>query len=81
MIRVLFFAQLKEQLGCEQLDFPSAGIGNLADLKAALTAQGEQWQPLTQTNLMMAINQEMADLEDSVADRDEVAFFPPVTGG
>ena len=47
-----------------------------------LTARGRQWEALgTYRNLRYAVNQEMARLDTPVVDGDEVAFFPPVTGG
>jgi molybdopterin synthase sulfur carrier subunit len=49
---------------------------------AFLAARDEKWQVLrTRRNLRYAVNQEMARLDTPVADGDEVAFFPPVTGG
>ncbi len=82
MIRVLYFARLREQLGTSGEDLP-ATAATVADLTAALRGRGGVWADafaLDQT-VMAAVNQELARPETPVADGDEVAFFPPVTGG
>lgn len=75
-INVRFFASLREQLGTgeSQLDFQSA-----------LTVE-DVWNLSTNqhnvpTNTLVAVNQEYVSFNESVQDGDEVAFFPPVTGG
>jgi molybdopterin synthase sulfur carrier subunit len=51
-------------------------------VRALIAARGGDWEKLAQMkNLRAAINQRMADPSSAVADGDEVAFFPPVTGG
>jgi molybdopterin synthase sulfur carrier subunit len=52
-------------------------------LRAALVERGGAWaQELAAVRpIRAAVNQEMASGETPVADGDEVAFFPPVTGG
>lgn len=80
MTEILFFAKLREVLGtsCVQLDF----AGDVAALKQKLAERGEVWaEQMGQDNLLCAINQQLAGDESSVAAGDEVAFFPPVTGG
>lgn len=82
IIKVLFFAQLREDLDCAQLELPSAQINTLADVKAQLLKLHPHWQlALTRPNLLVAVNQEYARLDSAVKGGDEVAFFPPVTGG
>lgn len=83
MITVLFFAGLREALGTssETLVLP-AGVGSIASLCQHLAARGAPWDALTTTrNLRAAVNQEMAKPEAAIKDGDEIAFFPPVTGG
>ena len=80
-VRVLYFAQLRETLGLgqEDIDLPEA-VTTVGGLRDWLAAEGRG--PLATTpNLRFAVNQEMARASDPVLDRDEVAFFPPVTGG
>ncbi len=80
-IRILYFAGLREKLGLneESVSLPE-GLGTLGELKAWLCANGRE--ALAETpNLRFAVNQNMARETDPVLDGDEVAFFPPVTGG
>lgn len=82
-IHILYFAGLREALGIgeERFDLP-AGIRNVAELRAELAARGGEWAILnTMKNLKAAVNQSMAGPDQALADGDEVAFFPPVTGG
>lgn len=75
-ITVKYFASLREQAGRGEANLPAEGIATAADAWRA--ASGDLPMP---ANLLVAINQDYADLEASVRDGDEVAFFPPVTGG
>ena len=83
-IKILYLASLREQLGKpgEDLEIPSA-TSTVAGLRALLMARGGAWQTaLAQGRaLRVAVNQEMAQPATSVKPGDEVAFFPPVTGG
>ena len=80
MITLLFFAKLREELGTAsmQLEFS----GSVAELKTQLAGRGPEWaEALCKENLRCAVNQAVASEEQAVAAGDEVAFFPPVTGG
>lgn len=82
-LKILYFAGLREALGqsSEQLALP-AGIGSVGQLHAHLAARGGAWEALAKMkNLRIAVNQKMATMDASIRDGDEVAFFPPVTGG
>ena len=83
MITVLYFAGLRERLGTAQESLPlPPGIATVAQLRDHLAARGEPWQALAQmSNLRAAVNQDMATADAAIKDGDEVAFFPPVTGG
>ena len=83
MIRVLFFARIREQLGQDVLEVDAEGIDSLAGLQQALVERhGSAWgEILTADNVLRAVNQCEADLDCPLRDGDEVAFFPPVTGG
>jgi sulfur-carrier protein len=80
-VKVLYFAGLKERLGLagETIDLP-AGVADLGALRDWLVAQGREALGNTR-NLRCAVNQEMVGNDAGVRDGDEVAFFPPVTGG
>jgi molybdopterin synthase sulfur carrier subunit len=84
MIKVLFFANFREQLGCGELDVAwSPDVGTVTGLRQRLVAQGgATWRPvLDADNVIKAVNQVVVEDDAAVADGDEVAFFPPVTGG
>lgn len=82
MIHLQFFARYRDALGCdaEQLAWDE-DLRTLGDVRSRLLARGEPWQVLAEPRLMCARNQELCDLATAVADGDEVASFPPVTGG
>jgi molybdopterin synthase sulfur carrier subunit len=84
MIKILYFARLRERFGLaeEHLVLP-VGVGTVADLLAHLRTREGPWADSLgegQT-LMTAVNQELARLHTPISDGDEVAIFPPVTGG
>ncbi len=81
MIKVLFFAQVRELVGCDELSLP-CDYASAEDLRSALCVRGDKWAlALESGKLLVAINQTLAPLETPLNDGDEVAFFPPVTGG
>ncbi len=75
MIQVKFFASLRETLGMESTSI---------EAKADMTIR-QIWDQVTSVdypaNTLCAINMDYAKPDDVVSDGDEVAFFPPVTGG
>ncbi len=75
-IKVRFFASLAERVGCREELISSDGIVTAEDAwnqcVDGMTIPG---------NALVAINQEYADFSAAVKEGDEVAFFPPVTGG
>jgi molybdopterin synthase sulfur carrier subunit len=84
MITVLYFARLRETLGTgsEQIALP-AEVRNLEGLRAMLVSRGGAWEQALAPGkpVRAAVNQIMAVGDAALADGDEVAFFPPVTGG
>lgn len=86
MVTVMFFARLKEQLGCAQvaLDVAQFNDDNIC-IKTIIThlcTQHPQWTEwLLASDVLAAVNQTICDQTTRVSDGDEVAFFPPVTGG
>ncbi|MBU2924177.1 molybdopterin converting factor subunit 1 [Colwellia sp. 4_MG-2023] len=82
MIKIVFFAALREQLNCSELSINSQGLTTVADVKKQLASTDEQWQQVfTNDSLLSAVNHDMVNDEHIVNTGDEVAFFPPVTGG
>ena len=84
MVTVLYFASLRETLGVsrEQVALPG-GVPTVASLVDALRSRDGAWVEAfaAQKPWRVAVNQRMADLATPVKPGDEVAFFPPVTGG
>ncbi len=89
MISVLFFASLRDQLDCDKLELSieqlkafQPGAPTTADLINYLCHLNPNWQvALTDQKLFTAVNQDIINKPCVVQDNDEVAFFPPVTGG
>ncbi|MFL1803064.1 molybdopterin synthase sulfur carrier subunit [Plesiomonas shigelloides] len=81
MIRVLFFAQVRELTDTGEIEVAET-YATAELLRAALAARSERWAlALDKENLLVAVNQTLTSLSHSLQDGDEVAFFPPVTGG
>jgi molybdopterin synthase sulfur carrier subunit len=74
-ITVRFFASIRERLGRSEDHIDAQGITTVAQVWER--AAGTPYPPRT----LAAVNQEYARLDQPVRDGDEVAFFPPVTGG
>ncbi len=83
MIRLQYFASYSERLGRTMETLPwNPALTSLRDLRQLLMERGAQWSStLGAENLMCARNQELCYLDEPLADGDEIAFFPPVTGG
>lgn len=82
MIKVLFFARLREQLECAELELAAADVVDLTGLRSRLLELHPHWYEfLRNEQILMALNQTLIKGNAVVNDGDEVAFFPPVTGG
>jgi molybdopterin synthase sulfur carrier subunit len=83
-LRILYFASIREKVGkdAEEMELP-AGVTTVAALRAHLRARGGVWaEALAEGKaLRAAVNQDMAQPAAAIKAGDEVAFFPPVTGG
>lgn len=82
-VQILYFASLREAVGqaSESLDLPP-GVSTVGDLRKHLAARGGSWaEAFDQGRLLASVNQQMAEDEETLASGDEIAFFPPVTGG
>ncbi len=80
-VKILYFASLKESLGMagESVELP-ADVTTVGALRDWLVTQGRE-KLASAKNLRCAVNQDMAGLDAPVSEGDEIAFFPPVTGG
>ncbi|AMH18630.1 MoaD family molybdenum cofactor biosynthesis protein [Hafnia paralvei ATCC 29927] len=80
MIKVLFFAQVRELTGSDELScevYPTVEA-----LRTALAERGDKWAlALESGKLLAAVNQTLVEFSHPLSSGDEVAFFPPVTGG
>jgi sulfur-carrier protein len=82
MIKILFFAKYREKFGAPAVEISASGLASVGALiqhmkrhfPAAEGILGDQ-------NLIISVNQELAGMQTSIKSGDEVAFFPPVTGG
>jgi len=81
MINILFFAQTRERLGCEQLQYPLTSDTTVAALKSQLRLKNDLWNEVLNDSLFCAVNQNLVPLTHPISAGDEVAFFPAVTGG
>lgn len=83
-MKLLYFAWLRERIGKSQEDLAlPADVSTLADLVGHLVSLGDGYASAFSepAAVKAAINQDFAKPADTVCDTDEVAFFPPVTGG
>lgn len=75
-IRIKFFASLREQVGQSELELATAEVNNVDQAWSQATKGMEM-----PSNVLIAVNMEYVESGTVVQDGDEVAFFPPVTGG
>ncbi|WP_392562936.1 MoaD/ThiS family protein [Orbus sturtevantii] len=81
MTRILFFAQTRELVGVSSLELDIDKM-SIADLINHLSLNGENWHyALKEKTPLCAVNKQLVDKYYIVENQDEVAFFPPVTGG
>ncbi len=82
-MKILFFASLRERLNTEEEQWQDLnGAQTAGDILTQLQTRGEPWSSSLNTErLLVSVNQEIASLTTEVTLNDELAFFPPVTGG
>lgn len=82
-MNILFFASLREKLNVDQENWSEMhNIETTGSLLSYLKDRGEPWtSALNHPQLIISVNQEVADASTHIKLGDEVAFFPPVTGG
>jgi molybdopterin synthase sulfur carrier subunit len=83
-VKLMYFARLREAFGIERerLVLPK-GVATTGELRAWLAARGGAWASEldARRQVRMAVNQDLAGAGQRLSDGDEVALFPPVTGG
>ena len=82
MIKVLFFAQLRELLKANEIILDKIQACSIEELKKSIISTHPQWAVhLANHAIMTSVNQTLVSSDHIVKANDEVAFFPPVTGG
>lgn len=82
MIKVLFFAQVRELVGTDMVMLDEQELPTVEAVRHQLMARGERWALALETGkLLVAVNQTLTTFDHPLVAGDEVAFFPPVTGG
>ncbi len=83
-MKILYFAWLRQKVGHgeETIELP-ADVTTISTLVEWLVTRGENYQDAFKdtTAIKVAINQEFSDFDATIKSGDEIAFFPPVTGG
>lgn len=84
MVQVMFFSLIRERLNTDRLSLslPAEGITLQAFTEHLINTHDAHWREvLTSANIIKAVNQRVVDDDCRLSDGDEIAFFPPVTGG
>lgn len=84
MVKIHYFASVREQMGSEGQEYPLAhNKQTVAELISELQASDPSFAAVVGVtkNLLVAVNQTVVERSYVLSDGDEVAFFPPMTGG
>jgi molybdopterin synthase sulfur carrier subunit len=84
IVKILYFARLREDVGRseEEIDLPES-VGNVKELRSYLVSRGGAWAVALAFGkaVRVSVNHDLARDGSAVKAGDEIAFFPPVTGG
>ena len=83
MIHLRLFASIKELTNTEEEFITYKNFETIADLKKNLSSRGNPWESVFGGGMVVkaAVNKQFVADDFELKDGDEVAFFPPVTGG
>ena len=83
-MKILYFSWLKEKIGLnsQEIIMPK-NVENIYDLITFLKGKSEEHKNAFSdlNSIKVSVNQEFSDFKTKIKDKDEIAFFPPVTGG
>lgn len=83
-MKILYFAWMREHTGCstEEIRLPE-NVTTISELAVYLRGRSAGYDTALRNlkTVRVAINRKYANLESPITDSDEIAFFPPVTGG
>ena len=79
-VHVLFFGAARDAAGSEEIDFEISAPADAAQARAQLLTAYPSLQRFG-NSLLLAVNQEYAEADREIREGDELAFFPPVSGG
>ena len=84
MIKIFFFGRLRETLNTSSIEISDlAELATVDKLRIHLSkSYGSIWEEsLNQSNIVISVNQVVVSADTAIQDGDELAFFPPMTGG
>ena len=85
VVDILYFASVREAMDCDKEKIELAGAtARVSDLVAVMATQNKRFLEVQNAGvapLLVSVNQELATSETAISEGDEVAFFPPMTGG
>ena len=81
MIKVVFFASLRERLEMREATVEYLSQQSVHDVIITLQNNDQRYALLTEQDVLSAVNHTLCGKDEPVKDGDEIAFFPPVTGG
>ena len=81
-IQIKLFASLREAVGVDSMSLDLEGKHSMAQVLKQLANSSESFNKYYTTHpILIAVNQSMVDTDYLITEQDEVALFPPVTGG
>lgn len=80
-VKIRFFARLRDQLGVSDMALLMSDVANTEEIIPHLLQTHPHWQKFFDAPLLMAVNQQLVNEPTELVAGDEVALFPPVTGG
>jgi molybdopterin synthase sulfur carrier subunit len=85
VVDILYFASVREAMDCDMEKIELAGAtARVSDLVVLMATQNKKFLEVQSAGvapLLVSVNQELATSETAISEGDEVAFFPPMTGG